>query len=573
MTRSLACIAALALACASAKPTDSSPAQPAEAPRSHAGTPATVAAPQAATQPEAIALEGLGQHRRAITNASAEAQRWFDQGLNVVYAFNHDEAIRAFTKAAELSPGCAMAHWGIAYANGPHINNPQVDAEHAEAAWSALQRARAAAAQASPVEQALIDALAGRYANPQPAGRGPLDAAYAEAMRRVRAGFPNDADVAALAAEAMMDVHPWDYWRADGKPQPWTPEIRRTLEAGFALDARHPMLNHLYIHILEAGPDAAKATGAADVLRDLQPGLGHMVHMPSHIYVRTGRWADAVDSNQRAIAADAAYRAKRPRQGFYSIYMAHNQHMLAYAAMMSGQSALALRAAQDLVAGIPAEFRAAAAGVVDLYYAMPLEVLMRFGRWDEILASPDFDEDLPGSRALRHVDRAVAFAARGEVAQAKEEQRSFRAARAKVSKDAVYGNNPVSAVLEVAERLLAGELLYRGGEIDRGLAELRKAVALEDALRYDEPPEWIQPVRHALGAALTNAGRHAEAEKVFREDLRRTPANGWALYGLARALELRNRTEESKRVQAQFEAVWQKADVQIKSACFCQQGI
>lgn len=523
--------------------------------------------------PDAVALDGLGPHRRPVSGASPEAQRWFDQGLNVVYAFNHDEAIRAFTRAASLSPGCPMAWWGIAYANGPHINNPQLDAEHAQAAWSALQRAQAASASASPTEQGLIAALSKRYATPPPADRAPLDAAYAEAMRALQARFPKDADVAALSAEAQMDVHPWDYWNADGTPQPWTAEILRTIESGLAADARHPMLNHLYIHAVEASADAARATRAAEVLLDLQPGLGHMVHMPSHIFVRTGRWADAIDSNRRAIAADAAYRKKVPRQGFYNMYMAHNRHMLAYAAMMAGQSALALQAANELVAGIPTEFRAAMASGIDLYYAMPLEVLMRFGRWDEILAAPDFGPDLPGSRALRHAARAVAYSARGEVQKAKEEQALFAQARTKVAPDATYGNNPVSAVLDVAQQMVAGEVLLREGQAEEGLAALRKAVALEDALRYDEPPEWINPVRHALGAALSQSGRLAEAEAVFREDLRRVPGNGWSLYGLARALELQKNEADAKLFHERFRAIWKEADVQIRSACFCQQGV
>jgi tetratricopeptide (TPR) repeat protein len=547
--------AALALACAAGKSSEIPTARPVPA------------------LPETVALEGLGSHRRPVTSASAEAQRWFDQGLNVVFAFNHDEAIRAFTRAAAVSPDCAMAYWGIAYANGPHINNPNLDEQHAKAAWTALQRAQAVAAKASPVEQGLIAALAKRYADPPPADRAPLDGAYAEAMRALHARFPKDADVAALSAEAQMDVHPWDYWREDGTPQPWTAELLRTIDAGLAVDARHPMLNHLYIHAVEASPDPARATSAADTLLRLQPGLGHMVHMPSHIFVRTGRWADAIDSNERAIAADAAYRKKVPLQGFYSIYMAHNHHMLAYAAMMSGRSALALRAANDLVAGIPAEFRAAMAPVVDLYYAMPLEVLMRFGRWEEILAAPDFDADLPGARALRHVARAIAYSARGDVARAKEEQRLFTEARTKVTPGAVYGNNPVSSVLDVAEKMLEGEVLFRDGNEKEGLAALRKAVALEDALRYDEPPEWINPVRHALGAALSQSGRFAEAEAVFREDLRRIPANGWSLYGLARALELQKNQAEALRFRREFHGVWKEADVQIKSACFCQQGV
>ncbi len=564
MRNALLLAVALATACAAGKSagtSSSTPTAEAEAPAAQRAL------------PEAVALDGQGAHRRTVTGASPEAQRWFDQGLNIVYAFNHDEAIRSFARAAAVSPGCAMAWWGVAYANGPHINNPQLDPEHAQAAGSALQRAQAASAGASPVEQGLIAALTKRYANPPPADRGPLDAAYAEAMRELYARFPQDADVAALSAEAQMDVHPWDYWNADGTPRPWTQEILRTLETGLAADARHPMLNHLYIHAVEASPDAARATRAADVLGGLQPGLGHMVHMPSHIYVRTGRWADAIDSNRRAIAADAAYRKKVPRQGFYAVYMAHNQHMLAYAAMMSGQSALALQAANDLVAGIPAEFRAAMAPLVDLYYPMPLEVLMRFGRWEEILAAPDFAPDLPGARALRRAARAVAHAARGEVRQAKDEQALFAQARTKVAPEATYGNNRVSAVLDVAEQMIEGEVLFRDGKGEQGLAALRKAVTLEDALRYDEPPEWINPVRHALGAALAQSGRFTEAEAVFREDLRRTPGNGWSLYGLSRALELQKNEAEARRLHQEFRAVWKEADVQIKSACFCQQGL
>jgi tetratricopeptide (TPR) repeat protein len=577
MKTTLPALAALALACAMGRSTETVPSGPKESaspPPAGSMAPASLASAGTASPPRAaVALDGLGSHRRTVTNASPEAQRWFDQGLNVVYAFNHDEAIRAFTQAAALSPGCAMAWWGIAYANGPHINNPQLDAEHAAAAWSALQRAQAVASDAGPVEQALIGALAKRYGDPPPADRAALDAAYAEAMRNVQATFPQDPDVAALAAEAQMDVHPWDYWDPAGNPRPWTAEIVRIIEAGLAVGPRHPMLNHLYIHAVEASAHPERATRAADVLLELQPGLGHMVHMPSHIYVRTGRWADAIDSNQRAVAADDAYRKKVPRQGFYSIYMAHNHHMLAYAAMMAGRSALALQAANALVAGIPPEFRAAMSTVVDLYYAMPLEVLMRFGRWEEILAAPDFGDDLPGSRALRHVARAVAFAAQGDVVRARDEQQRFEEARAKVSKDAKYGNNPVSAVLQVAHHLVAGELLYRQGKIEKGLAELRFATAAEDALRYDEPPDWIHPSRHALGAALAQAGRHAEAERVFREDLRRVPGNGWALYGLTSVLARQRKNAEARRFQTQFQRVWKDADVQITSACFCQQGV
>ena len=553
MRLSMRCAVVLVLGCATPKPA----AQP----------------PPAAPAPQAVVLEGLGPYQRPVTGATPEAQRWFDQGLNVLFAFNQDEAIRAFAEAARLSPGCAMAHWGIAYANGPHINNAEVDADHAAAAWAALARAQGAAAAASPVEQALIAALAHRYANPQPKDRAPLEAAYADAMREVQRKFPGDADVAALTAEALMDVHPWDYWREDGSAQPWTWEILRTLSGGLRLEPKHPMLHHLQIHAVEASQHPEAGVASAEILGGLQPGLGHMVHMPSHIFVRTGQWAKAMESNQRAIAQDEAYRARVPKQGFYSLYMMHNHQMLAYAAMMSGRGAVALQAARDLVGQIPPEFRKEAAALVDPYYAMPLEVMMRFGKWDEILAAPDFAADLPTSRALRHAARAIAHAARDDVAHAREEQALFTAAEAKVPREAIFGLNTSPAVLEVAARLVDGELLYRTGKAEEGFAELRKAVAAEDRLKYDEPPEWLQPVRHALGAALAQSGRFAEAEEVFREDLRRVPKNGWGLFGLSRALRQQGKAGEAGRIEAQFDAVWQGADVQLKSACFCQQGI
>ncbi len=534
--------------------------------------PAPRAAPQTAAAP-VLALDGLGSHSRPVSHASPEAQRWFDQGLNLVFGFNHDESLKAFARAAADSPDCAMCFWGIAYANGPHINNPAVPADHAAAAVEALAKARAAAGAATPVEQALIAALIPRYADPQPADRGPLDIAYAEAMRGVRKAFPADADVAALAAEALMDLHPWDLYEQDGRPKAWTDEIVTATEAALGLDPRNPLANHLYIHAVEASLTPARGARAAETLRDLQPGLGHMLHMPSHIDVRIGHWAKAVEANRRAIEADRRYTQLVPRQGFYALYMMHNHQMLAYAALMSGRSQEALDAAREMVKGIPAGFLKEATPFIDGYFALPLEVLLRFGRWDEILAEPDFSDTLPASRALRHAARGVAFAAKGDLAQAREEQRAFEAARAQVPPSFAMGQNPVSNVLAVAGHLLAGELLYRGGRQRAGIAELRRAVAAEDSLRYDEPPAWVQPVRHALGAALAQSGRQAEAEAVFREDLRRAPANGWALIGLSRALRQQGKKAQAAAVEQQFRKAWEQADVQLHSACFCLQGV
>jgi tetratricopeptide (TPR) repeat protein len=516
--------------------------------------------------------EGLGGLTRKATTASPEAQRTFDQGLAFMYAFNHDEAIRAFRRAGEVDPGFAMAFWGVAIANGPHINNPVVPPDRAKAAWEALGRAKALAGSASPAERALIEALGARYADPQPEDRKPLDQAYADAMRGAWRAFPKDADVGALFAEALADLRPWDLWTPDGQPQPGTEELVATIETVLALDPKHPLANHLMIHAVEASPHPERADAAAEALRDLQPGLGHMVHMPSHIDVRRGRWQRAVEANAKAIAADDRYAARAPEQGFYRLYMAHNHHMLAYAAMMNGQSALAIRTIRAMVADIPREFFAANP-FADGFMAMPLEVLMRFGRWDEVLAEPAFPDFVPVSAALQHYARAVAFAAKGDVPSALKEQEAFLAARARVPKEAAFGNNTGSDILDVAESFMRGEVLYRAGKVDEGLASLREAAAREDRLRYDEPPSWIMPVRHAFGAALLQAGRFAEAEAVFREDLARVPENGWGLYGLSRALALQKKRAEAAAAERRFDAVWKQADLVIKSACLCLPGV
>ena len=526
-----------------------------------------------ATGQEAVPLfDGLGGFSRKVTTGSPEAQRYFDQGLAFMYAFNHDEAIRAFRRAGELDPKCAMAFWGVAIANGPHINNPVVPEDRAKAAWTALGEAKALAPGASPVEQSLIQALSARYADPQPEDRKPLEQAYADAMRKTWAAYPTDADVGALFAESLADLRPWDLWLPDGQPQPGTLELVATLESVLALDPRHPLGNHLMIHAVEASPHPEKADRAADTLRDRQPALGHLVHMPSHVDVRRGRWQEAIDANAKAMEADRRYTARSPEQGFYRLYMAHNHHMLTYAAMMTGQSALALRTIREMIADIPLEFFKANP-FADGFMAMPLEVMMRFGRWDEVLAEPAFPEYVPISGALQHYARAVAYAAKDDVPAALAEQSAFLEARARVPKEAFFGNNTASDVLDVAESFMRGEILFRSGKIDEGLVSLREAAAREDELRYDEPPDWIQPVRHALGAALLQAGRFAEAEAVFREDLAKLPANGWGLYGLSRSLQLQKKTAEAEAAERQFDTVWKQADVKIKSACLCLPGV
>ncbi|HMI83316.1 MAG TPA: hypothetical protein VK550_04435 [Polyangiaceae bacterium] len=542
---------------------------PAPAPRPRPPPPAAAPAAKVPTEP---LFAGLGKHSRKVTTSSPQAQRYFDQGLAFVFGFNHDQAIRSFAQATEIDPQCAMAHWGVALANGPHINNPAVDEEHAKAAWDALTRAREFVRQAAPAERALIDALAARYAMPQPSDRKALDQAYADAMKQVQKAYPDDADVAALYAEALMDLRPWDLWKTDGSAQPGTNEIVTTLEQVLVKNPYHPLANHLYIHAVEASPLPEKADPAANRLRDLQPGLGHMMHMPSHIDVRRGRWEAAALANEKAIAADSKYKGVVPTQNFYRLYMAHNRHMLAFAAMMQGQSEKALSAVQTMIAEMPPEWIRDSGAIADGFVSMPLEVMMRFGKWEEILAAPEPAEHLLIARAMRFYARGVASAALAKKAEARAEQTAFLEAKNKVPEGAFFGNNKAVDILGVAEHLLAGEILYREGKVDKGIAELKKAVKLEDELHYDEPPDWIQPVRHALGAALIRSNRPVEAAAVYREDLRRLPENGWSLFGLAKALKMQ-KIDDFADFQERFAKVWANADVKLMSSCFCQPGI
>ncbi len=517
-------------------------------------------------------FEGLGKHTRKATTSSADAQAYFNQGLCFLYAFNHDEAIRSFQQAAVHDPKCCMAWWGISLANGPHINNPLLPKERAQAAWEALGKARETAANASDVEKSLIDALGKRYVQEQPEDRSLLDTAYADAMREVWKKYPTDADVGALFAESMMDLRPWDLWTLDGTPQPGTEEIVSTLETVLDKSPYHPLGLHLYIHAVESSPQPEKADEPADRLRDLAPGLGHLVHMPPHIDVRRGRWSLAISTNAMAMEADRKYREKSPDQGFYRVYMAHNHHMLAFAAMMNGQSKLAITTINDMAKGVPAEWVKENAAIADGFTAMPLEVLVRFGRWDEVLAAPEPPEYLPIARCMRLCARGIAYAAKGDLGKARAEQQAFLEAKKTIAEEAAFGNNKASDLMSVAEHLLAGEILYRAGKVEEGIAQLREAVKREDQLRYDEPPDWIHPVRHPLGAMLLLEGRLEEAEKVYREDLAKLPNNGWSLFGLARALHLQGKRTEAAQVEVQFRKIWKDADIEISSSCLCLPG-
>jgi tetratricopeptide (TPR) repeat protein len=520
-------------------------------------------------------FEGLGAYKHKITTDSPRAQRYFNQGLAFYHGFNHGEAIRSFQEAARLDPKCAMAHWGIALACGPHINLAIVPPPAAELAWTELKLAQENAAHASPVERALIEALSHRYANPQPEDRAPLDQAYADAMRKVWQNYPDDPEAGVLFAEAMMDLRPWNQWTPEGQPNPGTEEILATLDAVLKLNPKHPFANHLYIHATEASPHPERASAAANRLRTLQPGLAHNVHMPSHIDIRCGLWQEAVETNLKAVEADRRYRKiAGPPVGFINVYVAHNRHMLAYAAMMTGQRKLAMKHIRAMVAELPADFLKENALQAEGFVAMPMEVMVRFGMWDEILAEPDdYADYMTGTRAFHHAARAIACAAKGNPENARKEQAIFLEKAKLVPKEETLGNNTAVDLLALARHMTEGEILIRENKLDAGIAELREAIKLEDALKYDEPPGWLIPIRHSLGATLMQKGRFAEAEQIYREDLKKLPGNGWSLYGLAESLSAQKKDPaEAKATRAQFKKMWAKADTKITSSCLCQPG-
>lgn len=514
-------------------------------------------------------FKGMGDHKRKISTDSDLAQEYFDQGLIFTYAFNHDEAIRSFAEAARLDPECAICWWGVALCNGPHINNPIMTPERSAAAWEAHHKAVELTDYASPTELGLIEALGARYANPAPSDRKPLDEGYAQAMRHLWYANKTDADVGTLFAESLMDLHPWDLWTKEGNAKPGTEEILLVLEEVLRIDPNHPGALHLYIHAVEASNDPARGLFVANKLRGLVPASGHLTHMPSHIDVLTGRWELASRQNEMAIEADRNYRKISPKQDFYRVYMAHNHHMLAFASMMQGRRAESLKAAREMIAGVPEEYAKTQTALVDPVMAIPYESMLRFGMWDEMLKEPAPPGYFKITTALWHYARGVAFAAKRNIADAETERTRFEQAAASVPQDAMMSINKAHQILAIARHMLDGEIAYAKGSIDEAVAQLEKAIAIEDDLMYMEPPEWVQPVRHALGAILVDNGRFDEAEKVYRADLREWPENGWSLFGLEKCLRARGATAEADEVNKRFKKTWAHADTKIGSSCLC----
>ncbi|MFG0319058.1 MAG: tetratricopeptide repeat protein [Planctomycetota bacterium JB042] len=527
--------------------------------------------------PKAQLFEGLGARSVPITTSSAEAQRYFDQGVTWMYAFNHDEAIRSFAKAAEIDPDCAMAWWGVAVCEGPNYNDPVMTDERCAAAWSALERARARIGNTTPRERALIEALEARYEapglvdriTPWPDERARLDRAYADAMATVWADHPDDSLVGTLYAEALMVLTPWKLYSLEKVPAEDTPTILATLERVMELDPGNPGANHLYIHAIEPSADPGQALDAAARLSDQVPGAGHLNHMPSHIYVQTGHWDESVRQNARAMEADALYRERSPDQGIQHMYMAHNAHMLAFSAMMAGREAEALAAARSIEENIPDEVQEQVAGYLDPWMGAVYDVQKRFGRWDDLLAEPAPPAFFPITTAVWRAHRAIAYAAKKEIEAAEREYAEFRSAMEAIPDDSVFGDDPTHAILDVSDHFVAGEIALQQGEWDAAIEHLERAVEAEDLLSYGEPPQWLQPTRHTLGAVYLKAGRPAEAERVYRADLAEWRHNGWSLYGLYRALEEQGKTAEAEEVRRAHLEAWAKADAPLLTSCKC----
>ncbi|GGV63797.1 hypothetical protein GCM10010294_15210 [Streptomyces griseoloalbus] len=539
----------------------------------------------------------LGTHGRPVTTSSAEAQLWFDRGLLWTYAFNHEEAVACFEKAAGADPDCAMAHWGIAYALGPNYNKPweAFDSDElvraVERTHGAVERAHERAAHATPVERALIEALRARYPQAQVTKDCSVwNEPYADRMLAVYESAPGDLDVATLCADALMNLTPWRLWDLrTGRPA----DGARTLEAKAVLDgalatgagARHPGILHLYIHLMEMSPTPEAALTVADRLRGAVPDAGHLHHMPSHLEVLCGDYRRVMSDNALAIAADEKYLRRAGAMNFYTLYRAHNHHFRIYGAMFAGQSKTALDAAARLEAAIPEKLlRVQSPPMADWlegFLAMRVHVLIRFGRWDDILALPfPADPELHCvTTAMLHYARGVALSATGATDEAEAERENFRAAVSRVPGTRMLFNNTCRDILDIAAAMLDGELAYREGEYDIAFAALERSVELDDNLPYDEPWGWMQPTRHAYGALLLERGRVAEAEAVYRADLGlddtlprplQHPGNVWALHGFHECLLRTGKPGEAAIVAQQLKLAVALADVPIEASCFCR---
>jgi len=514
-------------------------------------------------------LQGLGNHVFPVSTKNGTAQKLVNQGLVLNYAFNHAEANRSFTHAAEWDKELAMAYWGQALSLGPHINAAMDDA-NVPKAWAALQTAVKLAHNSTPREKALINALTKRYGPNPVKDRSAFDTAYASAMREVAKQFPNDSDVLTLTAESLLNLHPWDYWKKDGSAQPWTQEFLDLLEKAMTIDPMNPGALHLYIHAVEASPDPYRGTAAADRLQHLTPTAGHLVHMPGHIYVRTGRYEDAAKSNLLAIKADDDYLAQCQRQGIYPLmYVPHNWHFLWFARSFQGKSKEAMAAAREMSNRIDQKLMVQP-GMESLQhlYASPLYGIARFGLWEDALNEPEPAKEAIYVRGVWHFARGMAMVRKGDQAGALKEATALEGLRSDPKLKAIMldGMCPAERLMGIAMNILKGELAAATKDYSSAIALLKQAVAWEDENPYMEPAYWAHSARLVLGAVLLEAGKPAEAETVYLEDLKSNPENGWALFGLAKAYEAEGKPVEASKAMARHELAWTGADISLTSS-------
>lgn len=520
-------------------------------------------------------LEGMDMLHYPVTTSSAEAQKYFDQGLLLSYAFNHAEAARSFYQATRLDSTCAMCYWGFAFVLGPNYN-AGMEADHYARAYDAIQKAVTLSDHVTPKEKVLIGAMALRYTPEAPDDRRSLDSAYMEAMKQAHLQFPDDVDIAALYAESLMDMHPWDLWNKDGTPKPWTPEIIKAIEVTIHTNPNHPGGHHYFIHALEASPYPEKALASAKVFDDgLVAHAGHLVHMPSHIYINTGDYHLGSLANINALKQDSMYVTQCHAYGAYPLaYYPHNYHFLAATATLEGKYSWAIDAAEKMAQHVNHKgMLIPDLATLQHFYAIPYFIRIKFGKWDEILRIGAPDTALIYPQAIRHYARGMAYVGKGDIEHAREELDALRRIGSldTLQKLTIWGINTLASVTDIAQQVLEAEILAASGQYDNAVQLLTKAVALEDQLNYNEPPDWFFSVRHILGHELLRAGKPEEAIAVYEADLMNFPKNGWALSGLVKAQQAAHQSDKSEETEKLFKTAWAYADVQLDGSVVAQE--
>lgn len=514
------------------------------------------------TEKPATLLPGLGSLHHPVSTKNAEAQKFFDQGLTLIFAFNHEEAVRSFKRAAELDSQLAMAYWGIALALGPNINL-DVDPERESAAYDAAQKALALSSKASEGERAYISAVAKRYSIAPDADLKQLADDYKNAMGELVKQYPDDLDAATLYAESAMDLRPWQLWTRDGKPAEGTLEIIETLESVLRRDPNHIGAIHYYIHAVEASPHPERALAYAPKLAMEVPAAGHLVHMPAHVYMRTGDYRAAAQSNKDAASADEAFFKSTGMAGMYPVmYYNHNLHFLSVAAATAGQFATSIAAAQKLANNVAPQI--AEMPMLEGFVVTPTFVLVRFRKWEDILKLTQPDRNAHGMNATWHFARAMALAAQGQIPQAEAERQKFLDETKSIPGETMYGLNSAHVIMKIARCVLDARVAVAKHDYKTAIESLKSGVEIEDALAYDEPPAWLMPVRETLGGVLIMNGDNLDAERVFRADLEKNLRNGRSLFGLIESLKAQGKFDAARLVQTEFEKAWKGADTKLR---------